>query len=384
MTDRVTDASPGTTSAPSTTTKITTTKITTTTTTATAGGAMTDRLSESGTNPQTNPQATAQPTPQASTPGAAAEAGGGRVTGRRQSDRIIAASESGQRSIDQATACARGDTAVVIAGPAGSGRKHFARAIHAWSRRAGQPVSVFPAASTPEGLQQRELFGTADGSATLGDNSAGALASAAGGTLVVDRVDQLEPSVRNDLIQAFQTGSFRRSGQVEPIATNARLIVTVADTAAGGILGSLDSDVVTLEGLDARREDVLPLAAHFLAEVAEDDEVRPIGFTTDARHWLVEEVFTGNVRELRERIRQSVRLSRDGVISAESLMLATEGDEVPSFKDAKRAFETRYVEGLLRRCSGNISRAARLAKKDRKDFYDVIRRTGVDPGEFRS
>ena len=51
---------------------------------------------------------------------------------------------------------------------------------------------------------------------------------------------------------------------------------------------------------------------------------------------------------------------------------------------AKRAFETRYVEGLLRRCAGNISRAARLAKKDRKDFYDVIRRTGVDPTEFRS
>ena len=64
-------------------------------------------------------------------------------------------------------------------------------------------------------------------------------------------------------------------------------------------------------------------------------------------------------------------------------MLASEAAEVPSFKEAKRAFETRYVEGLLRRCSGNISRAARLAKKDRKDFYDVIRRTGVDPQQFR-
>ena len=65
-------------------------------------------------------------------------------------------------------------------------------------------------------------------------------------------------------------------------------------------------------------------------------------------------------------------------------MLAHEGDDILSFKEAKRAFETRYVEGLLRRCSGNISRAARLAKKDRKDFYDVIRRTGVEPSHFRS
>jgi two-component system response regulator GlrR len=78
-----------------------------------------------------------------------------------------------------------------------------------------------------------------------------------------------------------------------------------------------------------------------------------------------------------------LHLSGSGALSAEALMLSTEGEDVPSLKDAKRAFETRYVEGLLRRCSGNISRAARLAKKDRKDFYDVIRRTGVDPTEFR-
>jgi two-component system response regulator GlrR len=89
------------------------------------------------------------------------------------------------------------------------------------------------------------------------------------------------------------------------------------------------------------------------------------------------------VREIAERIRQAVKLAGSGAISAESLLLAAEGDEIPSFKDAKRAFETRYVIGLLRRCGGNISRAARLAKKDRKDFYDVIRRTGVDPSDFR-
>jgi two-component system response regulator GlrR len=70
-------------------------------------------------------------------------------------------------------------------------------------------------------------------------------------------------------------------------------------------------------------------------------------------------------------------------VGAEALLLARDGDPVPSFKEAKRAFETRYVEVLLQRCGGNISRAARLARKDRKDFYDVIRRTGVSPEDFR-
>lgn len=314
-----------------------------------------------------------------------------RATGRRQSDRIVAASEAGQRSLDQATAYARGDAAVLIVGPSGSGRKHFGRAIHAWSRRAGQPLVVFPVASTPEGLHERELFGAADGSQTISENTAGCLASAARGTLLIDGIDKLDPSVRTALIQSLQSGTFRRPGQADPIRVEARIIVTASSSAGDAdvqstdkLLGDIPTETVTLQGLEDRREDVLPLAAHFLAEVSEEEDVRTIGFTSDARHWLVEETWTGNVRELRERIRQSVRLSKEGVISAESLMLSTDGDEVPSFKDAKRAFETRYVEGLLRRCSGNISRAARLAKKDRKDFYDVIRRTGVDPSEFRT
>lgn len=306
-----------------------------------------------------------------------------RAIGRRQSDRIIAASESAQRSLDQATACARANAAILIVGPSGSGRQHFGRAIHAWSNRAGQPFVIFSTSSTPAGLHERELFGTADGSPTLSENADGALASAARGSLLVAGLDRLEASVRASLIQAVQAGSYRRPGQSESVSVAARIIAT-ADSAEEKLLGDIPTEVVSLEALSERREDVLPLAAHFLAEVAEVEEIRPIGFTSDARHWLVEETWTGNVRELRERIRQSLQLSSDGVISAESLMLATDGDEVPSFKDAKRAFETRYVEGLLRRCSGNISRAARLAKKDRKDFYDVIRRTGVDPSEFRT
>ena len=140
---------------------------------------------------------------------------------------------------------------------------------------------------------------------------------------------------------------------------------------------------LTLLPLSERSEDVLPLAAHFLRLAADEEAIAPVGFTADARNALVTERWVGNVRELGERVRQAVKLAGNGAISAEALLLASDGDNIPSFKDAKRAFETRYVVGLLRRCGGNISRAARLAKKDRKDFYDVIRRTGVDPSDFR-
>jgi two-component system response regulator GlrR len=273
---------------------------------------------------------------------------------------------------------------LLILGPDGCGRQHYARAIHEWSQRAGGELVVVSTSATPEALQARELFGcTPDADPLASGGIDGALASAADGTLVIERIDLLGDLIRQRLSQALREGSYRQEGGTNAIPLRARVIGTAENTGEYA-LGDVAAQSITLSPLGDRKEDILPLAAHFLAEFAEDEGLTAVGFTVDARRWLVEEPWQGNVRELRERIRQAVRLSGSGSVSAEALMLSTEGDEVPSFKEAKRAFETRYVEGLLTRCSGNISRAARLAKKDRKDFYDVIRRTGVDPTRFRS
>jgi two-component system response regulator GlrR len=166
-------------------------------------------------------------------------------------------------------------------------------------------------------------------------------------------------------------------------ALRVRVIVTAIEKPEGSPLEDIPHHTIDLCPLSERKEDILPLAAHWLRLAADELGVKPVGFTSDARDALLAEPWPGNVRELAERVRQAVQLAGDGSISAEALLLAGELENVPSFKEAKRAFETRYVVGLLRRCSGNISRAARLAKKDRKDFYDVIRRTGVDPTDFR-
>lgn len=271
-----------------------------------------------------------------------------------------------QEVVSQASGIARSDALVVISGPSGSGRKHVARAIHQWSPRAGGPFVEAQLAGASESAETRELFG--DGTLP------GAFARAQGGTLLLESADQLSPSTLARLADALRASA--------GTAPRSRLLATVA-AGAEGRLAPLGGERIAIAPLASRMEDILPLAAHFLADFAALEGVEPVGFTADARRWLIEEPWSGNVRELRERIRQAIRLAGQGAISAEALMLSTEGDEVPSFKEAKRAFETRYVEGLLRRCSGNISRAARMAKKDRKDFYDVIRRTGVDPGEFR-
>jgi two-component system response regulator GlrR len=274
-----------------------------------------------------------------------------------------------QAVVDQASAIARSTDAVLLIGPSGSGRKHVARAIHQWSTRAAGPLVELSILGLAEADQLRELYG--DGTTASG----GAFGRAEGGTLLIEAADQLSPA-------AFaRLGTTIRLAAASP--SRARVLATLSTGTGAVDLSGIPGQRIQIAALSDRSEDILPLAAHFLAEFGAAESVEIVGFSVDARRWLVEEPWSGNVRELRERIRQAIRLAGQGAISAEALMLSTEGDEVPSFKDAKRAFETRYVEGLLRRCSGNISRAARMAKKDRKDFYDVIRRTGVDPGHFR-
>jgi len=303
-------------------------------------------------------------------------------SGRRRGDRIVGTSSVMRESVDQATRAARSNAPVLISGPPGSGRGHLARSVHAWSGRSSVPLVVFSASGTPGDQHLRELLGVAGSAEPLVDGTRnGALDRAAQGTLLIERIDRLVDDAQRAIAQAIRQQSFCRVGDSEAIPLRARILAT-GDEDTHARLGG-DFETISIPALSERMEDILPLAAHFLAEHAAVDGSEAIGFTSDARRWLVEEPWRGNVRELSERIRLAVRLAGDGAISAEALMLATEGEEVPSFKEAKRAFETRYVEGLLRRCNGNISRAARLAKKDRKDFYDVIRRTGVDPAQFR-
>jgi len=302
--------------------------------------------------------------------------------GRRREDRIVGASEATRRLIAQASEAARTQLPVWLSGPPGSDRELVARAIHTWSRRTTEPMEVLRCAAIPEALQGRELFGCAEGVYPAVPGAyAGALQRAASSTLFLDQIEELRSDTRTQLLDAIGEGDFRREGDARSQQLTVRLILGTERRDAPPLVQPFHA--IQIRPLAERPEDVLPLAAHYLRAFSEEAGLRPLGFTADARACLQAEVWPGDVQELRERVRQAVRLAGDGAISAEALMLAKDSEQVPSFKEAKRAFETRYVEGLLRRCGGNISRAARLAKKDRKDFYDVIRRTGIDPAVFR-
>lgn len=287
--------------------------------------------------------------------------------GRRRADRAVAVSPATKRAIDLAAAASRSEIPVLVWGPPGSGRSFVARAIHAWSSRAQGPFEEISCHAFPGALQPRALFDTREG----------AFARTTGGTLALDGPEVLVSEARRQI----ESWLGDRAGR-----PHLPRIVAIAEQPgeAASLFGSLPFHEIALAPLRERREEILVLASHFLAEVAHELGIRPVGFTREARAALLEEEWAGNLSELRERIRQAVRLSREGAVSVEALACALQESEIPSFRDAKRAFEARYVASLLKRCRGNVSEAARLARKDRKDFYDVIRRTGVRPSDFRS
>ncbi len=300
--------------------------------------------------------------------------------GRRREDRIVGSSEATRRLVAQATAAARSELPVWVWGPSGSDKEGVARAIHSWGPNGTRNLEILSCGAIPEALQGRELFGCVEGVyPAIPGEYAGALQRAGGTTLLLHDVEQLRPEVRDALLRCLAARSLRREGETQEHPLETRMIL--ASAAPAEVLGQLAHHSISITALDDRSEDVLPLAAHYLRAFSEEAGINAVGFTADARVYLEEEPWRGDVAELRARIREAVLLAGDGTVSAEALMLAKE--DVPSFKDAKRAFEARYVSGLLRRCGGNISRAARLARKDRKDFYDVIRRTGIDPQAFR-
>jgi two-component system response regulator GlrR len=307
-----------------------------------------------------------------------------RAAGRRREDYIVGASAATRALVQTATAAARTDLAVLIVGPAGSDKELVARAIHSWGPRAEHPFEVLSCGALPEALQRREIFGCSEGVyPALPGEHAGAFDRCAGGTLTLDRIDLLRSDALADLARTLESRSYRGEGSSSGRPLQTRVVCTVNGTPDRSPFGDLHHHEIRLAPLAERSEDILALAAHYLAAFSEEAGYPAVGFTAEARASLLAEPWPGDVLELRERIRQAVRLTRGGAVGAEALLLARDGDPVPSFKEAKRAFETRYVEVLLQRCGGNISRAARLARKDRKDFYDVIRRTGVSPEDFR-
>ncbi|MEO0575549.1 MAG: sigma 54-interacting transcriptional regulator [Pseudomonadota bacterium] len=297
--------------------------------------------------------------------------------------------------LTQARMVADTDARVLITGESGTGKELLARAIHRASPRAEQPFVAINCSAMAENLLESELFGHAKGAFT-GANTAhkGLFQAANNGTLLLDEIGDMPMRLQVKLLRVLQENQVRPVGSTESVTVNVRtLSATHRDLRDLMSKGQFREDlyyrlnVVNIEmpPLDSRREDIPLLVSHFLRQLTEQNASDRKVYAPEALELLVMAEWPGNIRQLFNVVRQNVALSNSPVISVELVRnaLGEHGDKLPSFSDARDEFTRNYLSQILQITGGNVSQAARLAKRNRTDFYKLLARHDLNPDSFK-
>ncbi|WP_312179994.1 two-component system response regulator GlrR [Pantoea sp. CTOTU46764] len=299
------------------------------------------------------------------------------------------------RLLDQSHMVAQSDVSVLINGQSGTGKEVLAQAIHAASPRATKPFIAINCGALPEQLLESELFGHAKGAFT-GAVSAreGLFQAAEGGTLFLDEIGDMPQALQVKLLRVLQERKVRPLGSNRDLDINVRIIsATHRDLPKAMEKKSFREDlyyrlnVVNLKipALHERAEDIPLLANHLLRQSADRHKPFVRSFSVDAMKRLVSAAWPGNVRQLVNVIEQCVALSTAPVIG-DALVeqaLAGENTALPTFVEARNQFELNYLRKLLQMTKGNVTNAARLAGRNRTEFYKLLSRHELDASEFK-
>jgi two-component system response regulator GlrR len=308
---------------------------------------------------------------------------------------IVTRSPLMQRLLEQAHMVAQSDVSVLINGQSGTGKEVLAKAIHAASPRADKPFIAINCGALPEQLLESELFGHARGAFT-GAVSAreGLFQAAEGGTLFLDEIGDMPQTLQVKLLRVLQERKVRPLGSNRDLDINVRILsATHRDLPKAMEKQEFREDlfyrlnVVSLKipALHERAEDIPLLANHLLRQSAERHKPFVRTFSTDAMRRLMSASWPGNVRQLVNVIEQCVALTSAPVIS-EALVeqaLAGENTVLPTFAEARNQFELNYLRKLLQMTKGNVTNAARLAGRNRTEFYKLLARHELDATDFK-
>jgi two-component system, NtrC family, response regulator GlrR len=308
---------------------------------------------------------------------------------------FITRSSAVEETLRQARLVAQSDASVFIRGASGTGKELLARAIHRASKRADKPFVAVNCAAIPENLLESELFGHRKGSFTgaMYDHK-GLFPTADGGTLFLDEIGDMPLPLQAKLLRVLQDGEVRPVGATQSVPVDVRIIsATHRDIDAQLKGGQFREDLyyrlnvvsVSLPPLAERREDVVPLAAHFLRATAERYGKDVQAFAPDALELLIAAPWPGNVRQLLNLVEQVVALSSSRIIPASLVQQALREEPKPlaSLEEARRGFEQEYLVRILRMTRGNVTQAAKLAHRNRTEFYKLLERHRLEPRMFK-
>jgi DNA-binding NtrC family response regulator len=289
---------------------------------------------------------------------------------------------------------------VLIVGETGTGKELYARGIHYCSARAGRPFMPVNCGAIPVDLIENELFGHERGAFTSASNlQTGLIAEANGGTLFLDEIDSLPIIAQVKLLRFLQEKEYRPLGSTRMRQANVRIIAASnldLQEAVGN--GKVRQDLyyrlnvisLSLPPLRDRREDIPLLAHHFLDKYSTEFNKQTLAFTPEALNSLMVYNWPGNIRELEHVIERAIVLCEGPNIRISDLAISTSQsfEHRESLQQAKAKeiarFEMNYIKGLLCACKGNITKAAEVAQKNRRAFWQLIQKHKINVGAFKS
>ncbi len=280
------------------------------------------------------------------------------------------------------------DANVLITGENGSGKGVLAQALHAVSRRAAAPLVTVNAGGFSEGVFESELFGHVKGAFTdARADRVGRFELADGGTLFLDEIANLPAGLQGKLLRVLETGEFERVGSSRTRKVDVRVLsATNADVGAEvaaarfrqDLLFRLNTIEIHIPPLRDRREDIPPLASHFLAQHAARYRKTLTGFDDSAMRALLEHRWPGNVRELDHAVERAVLMSPGPLVSTSDLSLRIRADGQSSLEDMSlEEVECYLIRKTLARHNGNVSQAATALGLSRSALYRRLQRHGL-------
>ena len=309
---------------------------------------------------------------------------------------IISGSQQMQSLLAQAKLVAESDASVLIQGESGTGKELLAQSIHHASPRCERPFVAINCAAIPEALLESELFGHKKGAFTGATRDhQGLFQTADGGTLFLDEIGDMPMSIQAKLLRALQERMIRPVGASTQAPINVRVICA---THKNLILEMQEHrfredlyyriNVVSLEipPLAKRREDIPLLANHFLAVLNKKYHKNINGFAPEAFELLISAPWPGNVRQLQNIMEQVVVLSTTPIITSGLVERALQDNisSIITFDAARKNFEQQYLINLLKATQGNVTQAARIADRNRTEFYKILDRHNINPALFKT
>ena len=323
--------------------------------------------------------------------------GGFLVTGNKNKwrSRIISKSTAMEELLSKARLVAETESTILIRGESGTGKELLAIAIHQASNRSSGPFVPVNCAAIPEALLESELFGHEKGAFTgAAKNHYGLFQSADGGTLFLDEIGDMPMHLQVKILRALEERQIRPVGKTKSVPVNVRIISATHRNLEEAMQKKQFREdlfyrlnVVRLDvpPLNERKEDIPLLAEYFIQRLSDENNKPAKRITSEAMRILVDAAWPGNVRQLYNVVENAFAVSTSQYITEEHLHDAIKQDQKKTmpFFEAKRQFEQQYLIKLMQITQGNVTQAARIAKRNRTDFYKLLNRHHITPSLFK-